>query len=74
VSRHHGCIHPIDMSLTIYYVGVDMDMVGDDGIYGDRISVDLVSSTVAGRDDGGWEMMAKNIRGESLMWMKMGTA
>ncbi|GKE44100.1 hypothetical protein Tco_1471384, partial [Tanacetum coccineum] len=31
------------------------------------------SSTVAGRDDGGWEMMAKNIRGESLMRMKMGT-
>ncbi|GJZ00078.1 hypothetical protein Tco_0517507, partial [Tanacetum coccineum] len=31
------------------------------------------SSTVAGRDDGGREMMAKNIRGESLMRMKMGT-
>ncbi|GJX67266.1 hypothetical protein Tco_0302993, partial [Tanacetum coccineum] len=48
--------------------------VGDDGIYGNGLVwIWCMSSTVAGRDDGGWEMMAKNIRGESLMRMKMGT-
>ncbi|GJR12581.1 hypothetical protein Tco_0795233, partial [Tanacetum coccineum] len=48
--------------------------VDDDGIYGDRSrsGVCELSSTVAGRDDGGWETMVKNIRGESLMRMKMG--
>ncbi|GJS45504.1 hypothetical protein Tco_0595625 [Tanacetum coccineum] len=54
VSRHHGCIHPIDMNLTIYYV------VGDDGIYG--IGLANVSDTVVGMGvqviDGGWEEYA----------------